>query len=232
MNPATYKASDGSSVPVTYSEHVWGAGRLYNPDAKGMYVNKEYPMPWSRGAARIEWGFPRTGINFIDFLYDSSPLAAWRCSTEASIQGNLNGIGRFGADFWPLVKNKRGTYDDITQTEFNLGPRYSTLALLAPGPDGAIATERYEMFREGVQVAEAVICVRKAMASGKLSADLAKRCETHLDERARQYLRSTLIRKQAGDVYDWKVMEAIGWQERDDQLYALASEASKAVGGK
>jgi hypothetical protein len=230
-NPTAYKALEGASAPVVYSEHVWAAGHLYNPDVKGRY--KGYPMPWERGAARIEWGFPRTGICFVDFLYDSSPLATWRYASEASVQGDLNGIGRFGADFWPVIyKKSRDRYEDITQTEFNLGPNYSTLALLAPGPDGAIASERFEMFRESVQSTEAVICIRKAMAGGKLGADLAKRCAALLDERARQYLKATLIRKQAGDVYDWKVMEAVGWQEREDRLYTTAAEVVKATGGK
>jgi len=144
VNMRTYKASDGTTVPVVDSEHVWAAGHLYNPDTKigRRRYGGAYPMPWTRGASRIEWGFPRVGINFIDFLLDSSPVVAWRFATEAAIQGNLNGIGRFGVDFWPVIKTKRGRYEDITQTGFNLGPRYSALALLSPGPDGAIPTER------------------------------------------------------------------------------------------
>jgi len=234
-NPTAYKTPDGGSMPVVYSEHVWGAGHLYNPDAEvgRRRYGGSYPTPWTRAPGRLEWGFPRSGINFIDFLYDSSPLSAWRFASEACIQGNLNGIGRFGADFWPVIKNaRRGTYDDVTRTEFNLGPAYSTLALLAPGPDGAIATERYEMFREGVQVAEAVILVRTALAGGKLNADLAKRCQTLLDARAGHYVKATAIRKQAGDVYDWRLLEAAGWQDNDDRLYALADAVSKALADK
>ncbi len=83
------------------------------------------------------------------------------------------------------------------------------------------------MFREGVQVAEAVIRVRKALATGNLSPDLAKRCETLLDERARRYCKATLSRKRAGDLYNWKVLEAVGWQDYGKRLFALASEVSK-----
>ena len=35
-----------------------------------------------------------------------------------------------------------------------VAPGRSTLALLYPGPDGPVATERYEMFREGVELCD------------------------------------------------------------------------------
>jgi hypothetical protein len=227
MNPMVYRADGDAKVPVVYSEHVWGAGRLYDPDSKPMRTKYGgYPAPWERGAARTEWGHPRTGIGFVDFLFDSSPLVAWRFAAEGAVQGNLNGVGRIGIDFWP-IPNRPPRGPESLAGDINLGPSASTLALLCRGPDGAVPTERFEIFREGTQIAEAIACVRKALGSRKLAEDVAKRCETLLDDRARRYCKANAVRKKAGDVCDWKLLEASGWQECDGRLFALAGEISK-----
>ena len=76
--------------------------------------------------------------------------------------------------------------------------------------------------------------VRGRLASSKTRDQAPGRlwCQTLLDERARHYVKATAIRKQAGDVYDWRLLEAAGWQDIDDQLYTLADAVSKASGDK
>lgn len=230
MNPPAYKAREGTTVPVGYSEHVWGAGALYNPGSKdtALRYKNGYPMPWKR--TRLEWGHPRIGIVFIDYLFDSCRMVAWRFAPEAAVQGNLSGVGRIGIDFYPPPAKHKG-FDSLAG-DTNLGPAYSTLALTYPGPDGPMATERYEMFREGNQVTEAVICLRKAMDSKRLAPELAGRCAALLDERAKRYWQAAAVKKQAGDPFDWKVLEVPGWQDCDERLFALAGEVSRAMGGK
>jgi hypothetical protein len=99
----------------------------------------------------------------------------------------------------------------------------STLALLYPGPDGAVATERYEMFREGLELCEAVVFVRKAIADKKLSADLQQRADRY-------------VRNGNGDRF--KAVDT-GWfiarymqTEEDEKLLSLAGEVARAMGSE
>jgi hypothetical protein len=89
-----------------------------------------------------------------------------------------------------LPIGKGGQMDSICDSYAAVGPTNNTRALCSPGPAGAIFNERLEMFREGVQVAEAIICLQKAAGSGKVGGDLAARIRDLLDERARYYLRA------------------------------------------
>ena len=69
-----------------------------------------------------------------------------------------DGVSDFGADLVPF-KNPRGGYTTAPGVQWPSGPVFTFCALLYPGPDGPVATERYEMFREGVQLAEALIYI-------------------------------------------------------------------------
>jgi len=224
-NPRAWKGSKGS-MPVPYSEWVWGCGRLYNPEAKGRY--KMYPRPWKLGSARIEVGNPRYGVGFIMVLRDYSPLAAYRFVAESALQANVRGLGRVGGDFWPLLMGeKRKRWKPMCTSAAAVGPVNNTKAMLSPGPAGAVFNERLEMFREGAQITEAIAFLQKACEEKKAGADLAARVAKLLDERARYYVRTR--RGQSGN---WWSLESSAWQERDDALYALAAEAARAAGGK
>jgi hypothetical protein len=102
--------------------------------------------------------------------------------------------------------------------------------MTAPGPDGAVFTERLEMFREGLQVAEAITTLTKALAGGKLPGALATEITRTLDERARYYLRARWPFGPrytfGGDAY--LSFESSDWQARDDRLFALAAEVTRA----
>jgi hypothetical protein len=217
-NPRAWKGTS-VSMPVPYSEWVWGCGGLYNPDAIRSRV-KAYPTPWKKGDARIEVGNPRFGVGFIMVLRDYSPLSAYRFITEAAMQGGVRGTGRVGGDFWPLdLGDKRGRLYPMCDSQFAVGPVNNCKALVSPGPDGAIFSERLEMFRESVQVSEAIILVQKAAESGKLDAAKVKKL---LDERARHYLRT-----RRGQAASWWSLECSGWRARDEELFKLAAEAEK-----
>ena len=218
-NPRAWKGSKGA-MPVPYSEWVWGCGGLYNPDAKGR--TKRFPRPWKLGRKRIEVGIPRFGVGFIMVLRDYSPLSAYRFVAEGAMQGNVRGLGRVGGDFWPVdLGDKRGKRKPMCTSAAAVGPVNNSMALLSPGPDGAIFNERIEMFREGVQAAEAIAYLQKAIEAGKAGGELAARIETLLDERARY-----LLRTRQGQIGNWFSLECSRWQERDDALYALCAEVA------
>jgi hypothetical protein len=86
-----------------------------------------------------------------------------------------------------------------------------------------------EMFREGVQVCEAIIFLQRAVVNKQVGDDVAKRIEDLLNERARYYLRAQCPGR-AGT--RWHPMECSNWQERDDKLFALCAEVAAKTGAK
>jgi hypothetical protein len=123
-------------------------------------------------------------------------------------------------------------------------------ALLAPGPEGPVATHRYEVMREGVQECEARIFIERALTDEKLRAKLgdvlARRYQDALDERIRYMIKGmsdlkidSAINGPATNAYStwWnragieghKWFIASGWQERTRRLYALAGEVARKL---
>ena len=121
---------------------------------------------------------------------DSFPPTRWRHFAEVNITGGQRGVGRVGLDYWPVFKDARGRRRGRACTRFPES-RWMDLnianAVLAPGPDGPVATGRYVAMLEGVQECEARIFLERALTAPKLrerlGAELARRCETALTER-------------------------------------------------
>lgn len=219
MNPRTYRADDKESVPVWYREHVWSAGHLYVPGEK----TGAYPRPWKRGRSDLEWGFMRAGVACISALYESSRLTAWRMVAESTLQGNLTGVGRVGMDFWPIPTDGRRTRFLALSGDVgaHLGPSASTRMFVYPGPNGPIATTRFELFREGMQNREAMIFLQQSLDVGGLDQELTGRINTLLDERATYYART-----RQGQPMLWLAFESGDWRGRDQRLYALCAEVA------
>jgi len=144
----------------------------------------------------------------------------------------LHGIGRVGADFWPVLKDKRGRTSPLAgrypDTQWGqLGLRHSLLALLAPGRDGAISTVKAEMLRENLQEIEARIYIEKALHDkarrAKLGEDLARRVQVLLDQRVRAANRAYAKRdRRAGLSLDVAALSS--------RLYEAAAEVAKRLG--
>ena len=182
---------------------------------------------------------------------DSYPLTRWRQMGESNITGGQRGMGRIGADFWPVVKDNRGRRRGRVWDRFPES-RWMNLnicnALLAPGPDGPVATTRLEAFREGVQECEARIAIERALvdpkASARLGAPLAKRCRETLDERMMVLWNSLSSHQLTGPGWQnglgWRWSPGVtghqwyagssDWQKRSLDLYGLAGEVSRKVG--
>ncbi|MFC1479456.1 glycoside hydrolase domain-containing protein [Planctomycetota bacterium] len=224
-NPSSMKSAEGEKVPIPFSEHVWAAGNLYNPDYNKYNINlkgHKYPVPWKRGYKRLEWGFARYGVCFIYCMYDGSDLAIYGAGPEGTLQGNLNGIGRVGLDFWPLEDMKpRGVFDSLAGSS-HYGMSASFLALLTPGVEGPVLNERFEMLRQGIQISEAMIYIQKGIHSGTLSDTLKKECLDMLDNRARYYLRTRQGQRNLWFAY------SSGYGERTGQLFALAAKVKES----
>jgi hypothetical protein len=101
----------------------------------------------------------------------------------------------------------------------------------APGKDGPIATERYEAFRECVQICEAVVYLQRAADSGKLPAAVAAKANKALDDRARHYVESHIEYKQGRRMrrrldHSLFVKRAF---ELEDQLFEAAAQVQKTL---
>ena len=102
------------------------------------------------------------------------------------------------------------------------------MTMLAPGPDGAVATTRYEMFREGLQECETRLFLEEAIHRKTIGDDLAKRCRAVLDAR-KDVLKNLRKAGKRGVSYDEKdvIYEKFinaNWQALTDRLYAAAAE--------
>jgi len=119
-------------------------------------------------------------------------------------------------DFFPVKKAQGSGYYRVGNGRGTGGPNDGTLAWLAPGADGPIATERFEMLREGVQIGEVILFLEKALLESKIGGDLAQRVNRHLDARGEALVRSWLNSRYPDDV----------------KLLELAGEVAAAVQGK
>ncbi|KPL02445.1 MAG: hypothetical protein AMK75_02755 [Planctomycetes bacterium SM23_65] len=185
--------------------------------------------------------------------WDGFPITSWRHMAEVNITGEQRGVGHLGAEFWNVIKDKRGTRRGriyLRYPEGNWRSNDICTALLAPGPDGPVATHRYEMLREGVQECEARIFIERALSDPaqctKLGKDLARRCQDVLDERIRYMIKGmsdlkidSSISGLATNAYStwWnrpgiegqKWFVASGWQERTRKLFSLAGEVARQL---
>jgi hypothetical protein len=167
-----------------------------------------------------------------------------RVVPELNITGHQRGLGRIGADFWWAVKDRRGSRRG-TVTDRYPQSLWRNLDLkscvLAPGPDGALPTARYEHLREGLQECEARIAIEEAMLEHEaaLGTDLVARCQRLLQDRHRAAWREechdkAFLEEKGFAKLEWYQQDKVchewflttNWQDRTEQLYALAGEVA------
>jgi hypothetical protein len=88
------------------------------------------------------------------------------------------------------------------------------------GPDGPVATERFEMFREGVQIAEALPLIERAIQEKKLSPALQQRAKSYLGQRSHAFL------------MHWFTIRDMSSVEEDAKLLDLAGEVAQEIQGR
>jgi len=193
-------------MPVFSSECVWTAGKLA---ARG------YRRLLATGRDKSIWNsVSRNGHT------DRFPLMALLRKPEELIMQGHDGLGYLCLDFLPQENpNARHEHQRYYVKTMRAGGvlGFSTRSLLAAGPDGAIATGRYEMFREGVQQCEAILYLQRALDAGKLPKPLADRVNAYLNERSGKFLNAS-----------WPVDR----RDLDRRLFALAAEAESTHGAR
>lgn len=210
------------AAKVGYMSHVWGVKFAPDPDVPDRYTKKSRFLGWQQEFRKTV--FPREGAGAIHPpLHGDAPLGTFRMIGEGMLVADYRGFGRVGADFWGVLPGDRGSLNNIVGRYVNwsqLNLTTSTGSVLAPGPNGAISTARFEMIREGVQECEARIFLEKALLDkdlrAKLGNEVAGKLQALLDERTRLY------RAACHTSWDWYA--ASGWQGRADRLFGAAAE--------
>ena len=216
-------------VPVAYTSAVW-APRFIS------YT----------GTSRQGWRNPRLMVQFARDATELNPLTMFRLIGEHNIGGDQRGFGRFGADFWPVLKDSRGEYTSRISGRYpkaNWRNLNIKAALLGAGPEGPVATARFEVLREGIEECEARIFIEQALDEGTLPPDLAAKCRELIAERNRAVVMGLSPHKVEGFLdaasykrtHDWQDLGNVGcywfllsgWQERSARLYDLAAEVAK-----
>jgi hypothetical protein len=217
-------------VPVAYASAVWPPRFI----------------PFE-GPSRQGWKQPRLRAQFARDVTELNPLTVFRLIGEHNIGGEQRGFARFGADFWPVIPDAKGerrarvceAYPKASWRNLNL-----KCALLGPGPEGPVATARFELLREGLQECEARIALEQALEGGKLSPELAGRCREIIAERNRAIVMGLSSHVAEGfltaadpvRIHDWQGPGNVGyywfllsgWQERSGQLFKLAGALASA----
>ena len=171
-HPPTPGAKVYNLAEVAYAITVWDAVWVINP---------------ANGGHRYGWQRPELQAYF----FRAGPHAwVWvRNLPLLCITGNQRGAGRFGADYWPAIRGKRGEragqvferYPESLWRNLDIESW-----LLSPGPDGAVCTARYENLREGLQECEARIFLEGVLLDperqAQLGPELAQRCQELLVE--------------------------------------------------
>ena len=180
-------------------------------------------------------------INQLSFTY-------WRHLGEFNITGMQRGIGRIGADFWSVIRDRNNRRVGTVASRYPQSSRRNLdifASLLAPGPDGPVATPNYEIFREGIQECEARIFIENALTDEvlreKLGPDLADRCQTALDERLLAMWRGLSSQQLTGPTWHYLVWRGWAnvaghpwfmgslWEDRTRTLFQLAAEVETAL---
>jgi hypothetical protein len=149
-------------------------------------------------------------------IMDKSSLREVRRLIEINtLHRGFDGVGEFGADIFPL-KSPTGRYV-VPPAAGGAGwanTERTNMSLLYPGPDGPVATERFEMFREGLELTEAVIFVRQALHKKLLSGELKARAERYLTpvtgERDQAFAKGAFMPRYMQDAEDAKLLELAG----------------------
>ena len=208
-------------TPVGYSATVWNANYASDPEVGHTYGWNGTYLGRPAGSTTIRAQFNR------DLVF-AWKLTQNKLMPENNIGGAQRGFGRNGADFFPPFMNDKGQRFGMLAGRYpqsNWNQLSLKTCFLAPGPDGALGTVRFEMTREGVQECEARIYIERVLLDkaqrAKLGEEKAKKIQEMLDER----IRAGLWGK---DNYGWYVSS--GWQDRSARLYAAAAEVATTLG--
>ena len=207
------------------------------------FVDAPSPSPGDRSDG-IQGGWDlafKRYFSFRNYLAPYTHLEQWRTLPDAAMvtrRGQMHvlwaaradaaGFAFLPLDFWPVHKN--GPLLSKHWRAFRGLMRNNSQWLAAPGPDGPLATVRYEMLREGLQECEARIALEKALAAGAVPEDMSAAARALLAERIKVRTKGGTVigghtgNKLAAEKHLWGV--APDWQDSAAKLFDMAGKAA------
>jgi hypothetical protein len=192
----------------------------YPPDLGQRFSKDRQTMG---GGWQEQYGIPWLTSNRGRNNWDSPPMA-FRLVPDQSVHGRFIGFTRMGLDGWQTPHPEVDEMRSALQGNAAWGRlwRRTVQAILAPGPEGAVATVRFEMLREGIQEAEARILLERALANPGLSQSLRREITAFLPEWF-----NTRYWRASGHL-GFEVPE--NWRELTLELFNLAGKAQEELG--
>ncbi len=228
---------------VGYCARAWGGdGKHIDPDFGRGYgwKNKRLPLRTVTREIFHLHSLPMLRVRLEAMVTNIMPYSKFPKGAPQPKDYATHGIGRLGADFWPVLEDKRGR-KGLLCARFpetiwgSIGIKHCGPFFLRPGRDGAIATAQIEMLRESSQNIEARVFIEKALNDeakrAKLGEKLATRAQGLLDTRTR-IAQLSAPAWGGRDFGGPRRILSLGITETSEQLYALAAEVAKKLGGQ
>jgi len=223
----------GVTQPFGLSSIVGGAVAVcYEPDLGVVHCG------WKNATPVIN--FPRLD-NVAGAVFNEYP-ATYRIFGEGVLlSGGMGwngvaasrGAGHFGADFWPVLKDTKGsarTMADRYVFWHSLSLADVIPSILAAAPEGPSPTVRQQLMREALQEAEARVFVQNALLDpaqrARLGTELEARCRALCLERmwALRYY-SQFAQPAIASDYS-RVFSQRQWEDLSERLYAAAGDVA------
>jgi hypothetical protein len=170
----------------------------------------------------------RPAVAYFRSDFDHMTPLSYRTMAERAIYQGKRGVGRVGLDFWDFLEDdERVKWQDV----YNRWPRSScyqrrpTLMKLAGrGPSGPTSTTGFELFLEGLQMAETMIYVAGAMEhqAAAMGPELVARCQALVLDRI---TRCRILNAYRGPA----AWDHTGWLDRVQRAFALAGEVRRTL---
>ena len=130
---------------IGYQARVWAVSYSDDNADRG---------PGYRGGIQSHRGWDRpdlvAGYDRGETRLQAHSNSKWRYFAEVQITGGQRGPGRIGGEYWKVLRDKKGQRDSKSYERYpesNWRLLVIPTSLLAPGPDGPVATDLMEALR-------------------------------------------------------------------------------------
>jgi hypothetical protein len=204
------------------SPHQIGSWGYKEPKYYDVFGTVRYFDNWPGFRMRHGWKSPQVQLaipridSSVQSLVTTSHPFGFRTLVNHAIALGRAGFTRVGVDEWASTH-----YDGMRIPTWIVG--MPVLFTLWPGQDGAESSARFEALIEGIQEGEARIYLEKALDSGRLAPQLARRVGEALE---RHYLETTFFQNKLC-IYELE-QYSYGWRDRVREFYQVAAEVAAA----
>lgn len=212
----------------------------YTPQQKGwVHTDKGVKEGAIADAIQGGWNLPRNIFaSTRNDIHKYAALSQWRGYANGTMVGGFGvenqarGFAFLWMDFWNAPGAGNQPFMNRTSDVMS---RQNSPSFVEPGPDGPVATVRYEMLREGLQETEARIAIERALVGKTIEGDLATRSRAFLQKMIQvRFLDNQFEGGHAGGNLGkpdrmWGLEDYPAWMNSSAALFDLAAEVQKAA---